>query len=270
MQSAQHNSPVGILKSPVRAVVVDIETLYPIYASWNTYGVDLSPDMLLEEGCLLSWSGTVYGEDSIQADIMTPKEAKGRDSYRVVDSLYRFLETAHIGIGHNSTDFDFKLANTYFLDYRFPPVKFQKIDTFQILRKHFKLPYNRLAYVNKRFGIREKMPNEGFGLWRKCAEGDQEALDTMLKYNIEDVLATSELFTLVYPWADNLPSFSPYAPQGEKSVCSCGSEDLEPAGEWRLNLGVYEKYRCKNCGSLVRGRKNLMPVDQRKQLLVKL
>lgn len=252
-----------------RIGVMDIETLYAVMASWAMFGVDFSPNMILEEGILLSWVGMIYGEDTVYSDVLTPKEAKTRDPKRIVTSAYDFMRSCDILVGHNSRQFDFKLMNTFFLDYRLPKIAYGQIDTLEILKANFKLPFNRLGYVNKRFGIREKMPNDGLPLWKACAVGDEESLATMLQYNTEDVLATSELFTLLYPYAKGVPQFSSYMSSGSP-MCSCGSTDIVREGEWRLTLGLYDKYRCRKCGSLIRGRQNYMPKKDRENILVKL
>lgn len=262
------SAPIINIPKP-RIGVMDIETLYAVMASWSMFGVDFSPEMILEEGVLLSWVGMVYGEDTVYSDILTPKEARKRDPRRIVESAYEFMRSCDILVGHNSRNFDFKLMNTFFLDYRLPRIVYNQIDTLEILKANFKLPFNRLAYVNKRFGIREKMPNDGLPLWKACATGDAEALNTMLEYNTEDVLATTELFTLLYPYAKGVPNFSSYALKGS-AMCSCGSTNIVREGTWTLNLGIYEKYRCKACGSVVRGRQNLMPKEDREDILVKL
>ena len=264
----KQGSPILAVRKP-RIGVMDIETLYAVMASWSMFGVDFSPEMILEEGVLLSWVGMIYGEGTIFSDVLSSKEAQSRNSARIVKSAYEFMKSCDILVGHNSRNFDFKLMNTFFLDNRLPRIVYKQADTLEILKANFKLPFNRLGYVNKRFGIREKMPNDGLPLWKDCAKGDEEALKTMLEYNTEDVLATSELFTLLYPYANGLPNLATYNNPNELS-CVCGSTHLKLEGEWVLNLGVYDKYRCESCGSIVRGRTNRMPKEERENLLVKL
>jgi len=50
-----------------------------------------------------------------------------------------------------------KLINSAFLECGFPPLKYKVVDTLTVARQNFKFSSNKLAYLNKKLGIRNKI-----------------------------------------------------------------------------------------------------------------
>jgi hypothetical protein len=270
----------GIKKTEQRTVqqqprvgVMDIETL-PIEIRGLLWGVRdqwISPDMVANDSSLLSWAGKRLGSTEISSDIMTPKEAKAYNSKRVVKSAMDFINTLDIVIGFNWKNFDGKVLNTELAQHRLPPVKYRDLDLYNVLRTNFRMTSNKLSFVNQKFGIREKQPNEGMGLWEKCAQGNKEALAEMLHYNEVDVFATEELFYYIAPYANNsIPNFGTYQEDTNVQMCHCGSYDFKNDGVWFTNHAKFDRYRCVNCGAVHRGKKNLLKKDKTAGLMIRL
>lgn len=254
--------------------IFDVETLPLVGLMFEMYDQNFNFDALLSEGGLLSWSGKYLFSSAMYSDILTPDEITHDkhynfqfDTYRISSSLWAFMNSCDIIIGHNSKDFDRKVANTAFQDHRLGGVRYRDIDTYKIIVENFKLPSKSLAYVNKRWGIRSKGHTGGMKLWKKCLAGDVQALEQMLNYNEGDVLATESLFWEVHSYARNLPNFSTYS-HDETTVCNtCRSENFYRNGWWYTDLAKFERYRCDDCGSNLRGRKNTLPKSKVKSLL---
>jgi hypothetical protein len=249
--------------------VMDIESLPGKKYFWSLWEENGSPTQVIEDVCLLSWAAKFIDDDTMYSDIMTPKEALSRNPERVALSAYEFLSKCEIVIGHNWKGYDGKMLNTFFLMYA-RPVKYRTVDTLEVAKSTFKFSSNSMKFINDKLGIRNKIENEGFPLWDKCSNGDQEALNTMLDYNCGDILSTESLFWRLQPFISNLPNFQTYRMGDEERGCHCGSYDIKKVGNWYTNLAVYEKLRCNDCGALMRGKKNLLDKEKRETLLVRL
>lgn len=252
-----------------RIGILDVEILPMIGMMWQLWDVDFSPEQVLQDSTFLSWAGKFVGNDTMYSDILTAEEAIDRDPRRIARSAFEFISQCDIVVGHNYKAYDQKVLNTVFLEYE-KPVRYRTIDTLEVAKNNFKFASNKLAFINKKLGIRQKISNEGFKLWRKCAEGDQDSLDIMLEYNCGDILSTEELFWKFQPYIHNMPNFSTYDVDNDRSACLCGCEEFRHDGYWFTNTAQYDKYRCSNCGSLIRGKKNLLSKEKRDSLMVRL
>lgn len=270
----------GISKTEQRTVqqnpivgVVDIETL-PIKLDGYIWGIRdqyLTYDMVGQDSHMLSWAGKYLHSSQMYSDVMKPSEAKKYDSKRITISIMKFLNTCDIVIGHNWSNFDGKIVNSELMYYELNPVKYRAIDTYTLLKSHFRETSYKLADINKKYGIRDKISNEGMPLWRKCAEGDEEALATMLNYNEGDILATESLFWKIQPYVNNsIPNFGTYQ-DGVSKACHCGSSEFtREKMNWFTNQAEYERFRCNNCGAVHRGKKNLLSKEKRASIMVRL
>jgi DNA polymerase III epsilon subunit-like protein len=249
--------------------VMDIEILPGIKYFWSYWDDITTSEKVIHEYCFLSWAGKYLDDDQMHSDILTPEEVAERDPSRIVQSAYEFLEKCEIIIGHNWRSYDGKILNTYFLKHKKPVIRPRQVDTLEVAKSNFRFPSNKLKDINKELGIRDKVDNEGFPLWVRCSIGDENALSEMLNYNIGDILSTEELFWTFQPYIHNLPNFQTYRGEEDKG-CHCGSYNLKQEGTWVTNTARYEKFRCLDCGALMRGKKNLLDKEQRGSLLVRL
>jgi len=141
------------------------------------------------------------------------------------------------------------------------------VDTLKIAKKHFKFLHNKLEHINKELGLTTKIETEGFRLWKKCSEGDEASLQTMLEYNEGDVLALEDTFYKLQPYM-RFFNAALYNEIEEKQCRICGSTNLEESKKFYLTpAGKWKMYRCKNCGCLSRGKENLLSKTKKKSLL---
>ena len=246
--------------------VMDIEMLPIISYSWGLFDQNIGIGQIIEDSCMLSWAGKILNSSVVESDILTPKEAKTRNPERISLSAWKFMSKCQIIIGHNFANFDGKILNNYALLYA-KPLKYQTIDTLQIARNNFRFSSNKLAFINQKLGIRNKIENEGFPLWKACSEGDKTALDTMLNYNVGDIHSTEELYYKLRPFMHNHPNLAKYNDIEEEQCPVCLSKDLVSEGVYYTKQ--YESLRCNECGSLSRRKTNLFSKDKKKSLLVK-
>lgn len=246
--------------------VMDIELLPAIVYTWGLFDQNISINQIISDSCMLSWAGKILNSSEIYSDILTPKEAKARDTKRITLSAFEFMKNCQILIGHNYRSYDSKILNNNFLIYA-KPLKYQIIDTLEIAKSSFRYTSNKLAFINKKLGIREKIENEGFPLWEGCSNGDKASLDTMLEYNKGDVFANEELYYRLRPFMNNHPNLAKYNTIETEQCPVCLSEDLSQEGVYHTSQ--YESLRCNSCGSLSRRKLNLFSKEKSKSLLVK-
>lgn len=254
--------------------VMDLENL-PLrgYPGWGLREQHISADMVTDDKCLLGWAGYNVSTGEIESDILTPKEAIAYNSRRLAHSLRNYISDADFVIGFNWQNFDRKLVTTELTLHNLKPVQYRTVDVYQLLTANYGLTSYSLKFTAKKFGIREKMPNEGFALWRRCAEGNKEALQEMRTYNEGDVLSTWELYLKIRSYVGNsLPNFNVYGDMSEIR-CQCDSTNVLQDGDhphWYTNSAKYVRYVCNDCGSIFRGRKNLLTKAEVSQLRVRI
>jgi len=248
--------------------VIDIEML-PAEAFFFQADSYITSDKVIRDGCLLSFAGKYLFNDTMFSDVLTPVEAVTREDRRITQSLNDFVQTCDYLIGHNIKGYDYPHLKTLSMLYHLKPVKHKLLDTLAWARSDFKFTYKSMAFINKKLGIRNKISNEGFALWRNCSDGDAEALQIMLDYNEGDIFASEELFWRFQPYVSGIPNFSLYD-VNPVQTCICGSQTFKQEGYWTTETAKFDKLRCEGCGSLVRGKKNLLSKEKRNSLLVSL
>ena len=250
-----------------RVGVCDVETLPGIGYFWGLWDQNIGLEQIVADPCLLGWAGKYLNESKMFSDILTPKEAIGRDAKRIAKSIWDFLSSCDVVIGHNFDGFDNKMINSAFLLYDLPPLKFTVVDTLKIARQNFKFLSNKLKFINQKLGIKQKVENDGFSLWRKCSEGDTDALKTMLNYNIGDIFSTEELFYKIRPYVRNF-NVALYNEIIEPQCPVCGSKSLKTEGWYYTPAGKWESVRCNNCKCISRKKKNELDKHKKKSLLI--
>ena len=266
--SGKMTDPKYIEQNTPKIGLFDLETLPLEGFAWRMWDVNFSADQVISGTGLLSWAGKFLNESEMYSDILTPKEAKVKDDKRITKSCWEFLDKCDIVCGHNLTDFDSRVARTFFLKYDLPPIKYVQIDTLKIAKHNLKMDSNKMAFINKYLGIRQKIETEGFPLWRDCRAGDVDALRRMREYNEGDVLALEELYYKLRPYFPHVFNLALYS-EIDKEMCPvCGNTKLESNGYYFTPAGKYESVRCSECKCVSRRKENLLGKDKRKRLLI--
>jgi len=249
--------------------IFDVETLPMIVYTWSTFRPFISPDMVIEETCFLSWAGKYLNDPVVYSDILTPKEVAERDGFRITKTCWDFINNCDVLVGHNLERFDMKVVNTFFLKAGLPPLRPVQIDTLKVARKNFKFSFNRMGHINKFLDIRTKIENEGFPFWRKCSEGDEAALNRMKEYNEGDILALEELFYIIRPYiTDGKFNYNLYSDLVETVCPICGSKEFSFNGYYYTPAGKWESLRCSECKTLFRAKENLFSKEKKRSLVV--
>lgn len=250
-----------------RVGILDIETLPGIGYFWSLWDQNIGIEQIVADICMLGWAGKFLNESEMYSDIMTSKEAIQRDDGRIAKSCWEFVSNCDVIIGHNFQSFDAKHFNTAFLKYGLPPLKYTIVDTLLVAKQNFSFSSNKLAFINKKLGIRDKLSNEGFSLWRDCSNGKEDALKEMNEYNIGDIYSTEELFYKIRPYVRNF-NVALYN-EIDTPICPvCGSDKLHNEGFYYTSSGKWESVRCEDCQCISRRKNNLLGKEKKKSLLI--
>lgn len=265
-ESENNNQNIEVKQSP-RVAVCDIESLPIISYNWGIWDQNIGLDQIISDGCMLGWAGKFLNEPEMYSDILTSKEAKSRDTLRITKSIWEFLSKADVVIGHNYSQYDVKYINTEFLRHGLPPLKYTIVDTLVVAKQNFRFSSNKMKFLNDQLGIRNKIENGGFNLWKLCDQGDETALKEMLEYNIGDIGATEELFYKLRPYVRNF-NVALYNTLETEQCPVCGSTSLKEEGEYFTSAGKWQSIRCQDCKCISRRKTNLLTKEKKKSLLV--
>lgn len=233
---------VEVARPQLKILVIDIETRPNLAYVWDVWNQNIHPKQLIDEKEVISFAAKWLHEDSV---MFYSEHHDGKQ--QMVSKAWLLLNEADAVIGYNSKKFDIRHLNQEFaLLNMTAPTTFRHIDLLTTVRREFNFTHNKLEHVANKFGIGSKVEHEGFALWLKCMNGDDEAWQRMKEYNIGDVWLTEKLYYIVLPWIINHPSYA--AILGDKRCPNCGSENLKNNGVQLTKTGRYQRYSCMSCG----------------------
>jgi len=178
-----------------------------------------------------------------------------KDDSRLLQELWRWLDSADILIAHNGKQFDIPVMNTRFLFHGLLPTSsYQIIDTLEVCRKNFRFISNKLDYVTRFLGLNGKKKHEGFEMWVKCMAGDEDALHEMELYNRDDVTELEDLYMLLRPWIRPHPNMGLFVEEDVQVCPNCGSSDIKLNGYYVTPMNKYDEFNCQKCGANGRSR----------------
>lgn len=227
---------------PPRVLTLDIETSPALAYVWGLFDQNVSISQIVKPSRMLCFAGKWLGE----------KQPVFRSEYHdgkreMVAAAWELLNDADIVVGYNHVKFDIPHMNREFmLAGLVPPSPVQHVDLLQVMRRNFKMMSNKLGYVTSAVGLDTKLETGGQDLWNSVLAGDARAWEKFKRYNVQDVVITEQLFTLLSPWIK-----SPHAGlwSGDMSACwSCGGVDLVPHGVTRSKTAVWPLVQCSVCG----------------------
>jgi predicted RNA-binding Zn-ribbon protein involved in translation (DUF1610 family) len=171
-----------------------------------------------------------------------------------IKDVWNAITDADAVVTYNGKKFDIPKLNTAFVEYGLGvPAPYQQIDLYQTVKRVFSWPKMSLDYVAQQLLGEGKVPHEGHMLWVKCMAGDPEAWWTMRTYNIGDTEITEKLYDKLLPWIPNHPNVLLYGEDPTGRACPvCGSLSYQQRGTRELSTGVYQQYRCNDCGAWFR------------------
>jgi hypothetical protein len=263
------NGPEQYNTRQPKILLYDIETAPMEVYVWKLWKNVVTPQMLIKDRSMLSWSAKWLFDSKIMGDVVSPDEAFNRKDDSILEGLWKLLDRADVVIAHNGNSFDNKIVNARFaLAGMGPPMPYRAIDTLRASKRVFNVSSFSLNDLNKMFGLTTKMEHEGMDMWKKCVNHDRSALKTMLQYNKADVVALEELYIKIRGWIKSHPNLALYMDTDGKVCTNCGAENLEWGGYYMTPAGKYRAFRCNGCTAIGRSRLSDLDKEARAKLLL--
>jgi hypothetical protein len=222
-----------------------------------SYGIwEANIHKVIEQPILLSFSYAKNYEIGKKAKIVC-RTLADTDTYKVdpkndyllVKELYELFKDADVTIGHNSKQFDDKMANMFFLKHGLAPVvPHQQLDTKLMAKQIARFPSNSLNYLSDFFGNGSKTATTHADLWWDSINGGAEgkkAMKKMAVYNNQDVKLTIELFEKLHPWYRSPVNLVRIA-NLEFACPHCLQSNYHKEGTRATKTGRYQRYVCDN------------------------
>lgn len=231
--------------SKPNVLVFDIETSPAKVYTWSLYKPIIGINQIIDHGRVLGFGWMWHGEKS-------PHWA-GEDAYsheQMIQLAHGLLTDADIVVGWNSKQFDVRHLNREFKSLGMPlPAPFHQVDLMRVAKKQFYQLSYKLDYTAQFFGDGAKQTHEGFGLWEGCMAGDPKSWKKMASYCKQDVRITDRLYGDLLPYIPGHPNLNLIL-DSETPICpSCGSLELRREGYRLTQVGKYQRYQCRDCGS---------------------
>lgn len=256
-----------------KILVFDTETAAATALTFGRFKVNLSQDNILDNGgWLLCACWRWLGSNVTESIHLSAEEVLNKDDSRIVAKLWELYEQADAVLAHNSQGFDHKVVQTRAIYNGFPPLPQVKVlDTLQLVKKYLKLPSNRLDAIGEFFGLGRKISTGGISLWRKVQEGDEEAMEQMVEYCLQDVDLLYDVYLRTRQLGRAGSDFNAALYFNDDLVrCRvCGSSEVEATGRTtETALNVFDEMRCNECGAVHRHRTPKTTKEKRKSLLM--
>lgn len=242
-----------------KILIIDIETSPNMAHVWSLWNVNVGLNQLLESGEVICFAAKWYGAKKTMF-FSTFHDGKEQ----MVLAAHDLLNEADIVVHYNGKRFDIPHLNREFLEAGLtPPAPYHQVDLFQTSKKTFKFPSNKLDYIAQTLDIGAKTQHAGHTLWLDCLNGKSKAWKTMKEYNIHDVELTERLYDRLLPWIHPHPNVNLYSEHPQDGCPNCGGTNLRREGTRTTDLGVYQRYQCRDCGKWSRDKLKLGGVGVR-------
>lgn len=226
-----------------RVLLWDIETTPMVVTTWGLFKPRLDHGNIRQESMIISGCWKWLDQEEIDSASINP--SRPNNDKGVVKALHSVLSNADVLVAHNGDKFDLRKFNARAIYHKLAPLPdIATIDTLKIARKLFYFNSNRLDYLGKFLCGTGKIPTT-YDLWLKIMEGDQEALDEMVKYNKMDVLVLEKVYKRLRPYIKRHPDAGLY--RDEQCCPICGSKDFQKRGFQHLLTRKKQRFQCKFC-----------------------
>ena len=152
-------------------------------------------------------------------------------------------------VGHNIDNYDIKELRTRCISHgvlMFP--NYRTLDTLKKSRAFFNFPSNKLDYISHHLNSGGKLEHEGEELWFKVEDGDEDALNRMIKYCEHDVIINEDAFFVLSPFINHNNNFAVLTGHDKWDCPECASEDVDMFRTYSTPIGIIRReMKCNNC-----------------------
>lgn len=255
-----------------KILLFDLETAPELYMGFGRYKQNIQEDFVYRNSFIMSYSAKWLDGDTISSVGLPHYDSYKEDpydDYQLCLDLHKLLSECDWAIAHN-IKFDWKTANTRFVYHGLDPISPTKlIDTLNIAKANFRFPTNRLETIARYLEVGQKLPHTGAKMWRDCYDGDMEAWQMMIDYNVVDVEVLEAVYLKLRAYDRRHPNAALYYKDQDVRCVCCGSPRLvETDKKAYTSVSEFDVYQCQDCGKHNRARKNRFTKEKRESLLM--
>lgn len=230
----------------IKRLFFDIETSPMIVYSWRVgWKLTIPTDNIIEDWKIICISYKWEDEDKVH----TLSWKKKCDKQLLIDFI-KIANQADELIAHNGDRFDIKKIRTRCVYHRIPMFpNYRTLDTLKKAKSGFNFNSNRLDYIAKFLGVGAKLEHEGFDMWVKCMQGDEEALKNMIEYCEMDIIVLEDVWFVLQNYIKNNTHAGTHNGKLKASCPTCGSEDVSLLKNNFTAAGTIKRQlECNPCG----------------------
>lgn len=228
----------------MKVLFLDVETSPNIVYSWCVgRKVNLSFDNIIKERQIICICWKWKGENKVYS----VDWGKKQNDKQLLKDFSKVINEADIVAAHNGDRYDLKFINGRLAYHDLPPIApVTSIDTLKQSRKTFFINSHALDYLGEYFDLGRKLPT-GFKLWKDVMDGNQTALNKMIRYCKQDVKLLEKAFDKIQKYAPQTVHMG-IAVHGDRMACkSCGSMNTIWRGKMIKSKIFYRRRSCKDC-----------------------
>jgi len=237
-------------KKDSRILIWDLENLPNKGYFFQTYDASIPNQFVQKTHSIISIAYKWYGEDETHViSIADYPKTFAKDPYidkQVVAEFSKIYNLADYVVAHYGDRHDTPMLHTRLLFNDLPPLKHvQTIDTYKLIKKHFKLNTNKLDHIAFNLGIGSKHSMNAQN-WVAIAEGDIDAVKVMADYNKNDVDILEGMFERILPYVQTKINVN-HGTGNIHNCPHCGSGTTIKRGYFNNRAGRKLIRQCKDC-----------------------
>lgn len=235
----------------VKILIWDIESLPNRGYFFQVYDASIPHPFIEKTHSIISIAYKWYGEEETNvisiADFPATLRKDPYDDSKVVGKFIDIYNSADYVIAHYGDKFDIPMLRARVLLNGLPPLSnVQTIDTYKLVKKHFKLNTNKLDHLGfwLNEGVKHSMNAQD---WVDCAKGNVEVIRKMAEYNKEDVRLLERVFDRILPYVQTKLNVNHGKVLDTEACPHCGSVNLHKRGYYNTRLSRKLVLGCKEC-----------------------
>lgn len=226
----------------MRILIIDIETSPNLAWVWGLWDQNVGINQIHTVSSVMSFAAKWHGERHVEFASVFHDGAE-----TMVRKAWDLVDQADAVVHYNGKAFDMKHLNREFLLAGLgPPSPHTDIDLLSTVKQRFKFQSNKLDFVSKQLNIGNKVKHDGFELWLRCIQQDEQAWRLMRRYNIQDVKLTEQLYDELLPWIKQHPNRAVIDSLVE-ACPRCAASDFQCRGFRHTNAGRSRRFQCNKC-----------------------
>lgn len=246
--------------SSARVLYVDIETSPNIADVWGLWQQNVGLAQLRQSSRIMGFGAMWRGAKRVRwYSEYDPKTGEMDGQQAMLEAAWKLYDQADVVVTYNGDKFDHLHFNAAWVTAGMtPPSPVLSMDLYKTVKKNFRFPSNKLAYVSERLLGDTKVKHAGHQMWRDCLDPEvddatrRKAWAAMARYCRKDVALMEPLHDRLTPWLPAKVHMGLIGGKDSFGCQKCGSEELVSRGVAYTATRAYRQFCCRVCGGWTR------------------